>query len=146
MSRPEPRGRDSYPIFRPIQSRWMDNDIYGHVNNVAYYSWFDTAVNGWLIEDAGLDIHHGEVIGLVVETGCNYFAPLAFPQEIEAGIAVSHLGQSSVRYEIGLFTRGENAPAAQGHFIHVYVDRKGRRPVDALTENMRRALNRIRIS
>ena len=107
----------------------MDNDIYGHVNNVVYYSWFDTAVNAWLIEQGALDIHEGPVIGLVIETQCNYFAPLAFPQTIEAGLRVAHLGSSSVRYEVGLFAQGEPLSAACGHFVHVYVDRETRRPV-----------------
>lgn len=127
--RPQARPRDHYRVFRPIGTRWMDNDVYGHVNNVVYYSWFDTAVNAWLIEQGALDIHAGEVIGLVIETQCNYFAPLAFPQTIEAGLRVAHLGSSSVRYEIGLFAQGEPLTAACGHFIHVYVDRQTRRPV-----------------
>jgi acyl-CoA thioester hydrolase len=121
--------RSAYPIFRPISTRWMDNDVYGHVNNVVYYSWFDTAVNAYLIEQGALDIHKGETIGLVVETHCNYFAPLAFPQTVQAGIRVAHLGNSSVRYEVGLFAQGAELAAAQGHFIHVYVDRQTRRPV-----------------
>lgn len=106
----------------------MDNDVYGHVNNVVYYSWFDTAVNAYLIEQGALDIHHGEVIGLVIETQCNYFAPLAFPQTIHAGIRVAHLGKSSVRYEVGLFAEGSDTAAACGHFVHVYVNRETRRP------------------
>lgn len=128
-ARPQARPRDHYRVFRPIGTRWMDNDVYGHVNNVVYYSWFDTAVNAWLIEQGALDIHAGEVIGLVIETQCNYFAPLAFPQTIEAGLRVAHLGSSSVRYEVGLFAQGEPLTAACGHFIHVYVDRQTRRPV-----------------
>ena len=112
-----------------ITTRWMDNDAYGHVNNVVYYSWFDTAVNAYLIEQGVLDIHSGASIGLVVETQCNYFAPLAFPQTIEAGIRVAHQGTSSVRYEVGLFAQGEPLTAARGHFVHVYVDRHSRRPV-----------------
>ncbi len=128
-ARPQARPRDHYRVFRPISTRWMDNDVYGHVNNVVYYSWFDTAVNAWLIEQGALDIHTGEVIGLVIETQCNYFAPLAFPQTIEAGLRVAHLGSSSVRYEVGLFAQGEPLTAACGHFIHVYVDRQTRRPV-----------------
>lgn len=128
-ARPQARSRDHYRVFRPISTRWMDNDVYGHVNNVVYYSWFDTAVNAWLIEQGALDIHTGEVIGLVIETQCNYFAPLAFPQTIEAGLRVAHLGSSSVRYEVGLFAQGEALTAACGHFIHVYVDRQTRRPV-----------------
>jgi acyl-CoA thioester hydrolase len=107
----------------------MDNDVYGHVNNVTYYSYFDTAVNRHLIEAGVLDIHEGQVIGLVIETQCNYFAPLAFPRDVEAGIRVAHIGKSSVRYEIGLFDAGEAMSAACGHFVHVYVDRATRRPV-----------------
>ena len=106
----------------------MDNDVYGHVNNVVYYSFFDTAVNRYLIEAGALDIHAGAVIGLVVETQCHYFEPLAFPQRIEAGLRVAHRGRSSVRYEVGLFAQGAATSAACGHFIHVYVDRDTRRP------------------
>ena len=126
QNQPEPRA--NYRAFRSIGTRWMDNDVYGHVNNVVYYSWFDSAVNAHLIERGVLDIHHGQTIGLVIETQCNYFAPLAFPQTIEAGIRVARLGNSSVRYEVGLFAQGEPLTAAKGHFIHVYVDRKTRRP------------------
>ena len=121
--------RDHYKAFRTITTRWMDNDVYGHVNNVVYYSWFDTAVNATLIEQGVLDIHGGQTIGLVIETQCNYFAPLAFPQTIEAGIRVARLGNSSVRYEVGLFAQGQPLTAAHGHFVHVYVDRDTRRPV-----------------
>jgi acyl-CoA thioester hydrolase len=106
----------------------MDNDVYGHVNNVVYYSFFDTAVNRFLIQAGVLDIHQGPVIGLVVETQCHYFAPLQFPQSIEAGLRVAHVGRSSVRYEVGLFAAGEPLTAAAGHFVHVYVDRASRRP------------------
>ncbi len=120
----------------------MDNDAYGHVNNVVYYSWFDTAVNAHLIEHGVLDIHAGAVIGLVVETHCNYFSPLAFPQTVDAGIRVSRLGSSSVRYEIGLFAQGEPLTAASGHFIHVYVDRHSRRPV-ALPSNLKSVLEQL---
>jgi len=116
-------------VFRTIGTRWADTDVYGHVNNVVYYSWFDTAVNAHLIEAGALDIHQGPVIGLVIETQCNYFAPLAFPQNVEAGLRVAHLGSSSVRYEVGLFAEGEPLSAACGHFVHVYVDRHTRRPV-----------------
>ena len=124
-----PDGRDTYKAFRSITTRWMDNDVYGHVNNVVYYSWFDTAVNATLIEQGVLDIHSGSTIGLVVETQCHYFAPLAFPQNIDAGIRVARLGSSSVRYEVGLFAEGGQETAARGHFVHVYVDRETRRPV-----------------
>ena len=126
--RPAPPRRSHYPVLRPISTRWMDNDVYGHVNNVVYYSFFDTAVNGYLIEAGALDIHAGTTIGLVVETQCHYFAPLAFPQAVEAGLRVAHLGRSSVRYQIGLFAAGEDRAAAAGHFVHVYVDRQTRRP------------------
>jgi len=121
--------REDYRHFTLITTRWMDNDVYGHVNNVVYYSWFDTAVNATLIEKGVLDIHAGTTIGLVIETQCNYFAPLAFPQTIDAGIRVAKLGTSSVRYEVGLFAEGEPLTAAKGHFVHVYVDRETRRPV-----------------
>jgi acyl-CoA thioester hydrolase len=120
---------DEYPFHTSITTRWSDNDIYGHVNNVVYYSWFDTAVNAHLIEQGALDIHTGPVIGLVIETQCNYFAPLAFPQTVWAGLRVAHLGSSSVRYEVGLFAEGDDLAAACGHFVHVYVDRETRRPV-----------------
>lgn len=128
-ARPDPEPRSAYPVFRPITTRWMDNDVYGHVNNVVYYSWFDTVVNAHLIERGALDIHGGTTIGLVVETQCNYFAPLSFPQQVEAGLRVARLGGSSVRYEVGLFAAGEPLTAAKGHFVHVYVDRASRRPV-----------------
>ena len=121
--------RSKYPRFTTITTRWMDNDVYGHINNVQYYSYFDTAVNRYLIEQGVLDIHRGEVVGLVVETGCNFFHSAAFPQDIEAGIRVAHLGNSSVRYEVGLFVDGREAPIASGHFVHVYVDRASQRPV-----------------
>ena len=128
-ARIEPEPRNAYKAFRSIGTRWMDNDAYGHVNNVVYYSWFDTAVNAYLIEHGVLDIHHGEAIGLVVETQCNYFSPLAFPQTVEAGLRVARLGHSSVRYEVALFAQDQDLCAARGHFVHVYVDRVSRRPV-----------------
>ncbi len=125
-----------------IQTRWMDNDIYGHVNNVQYYSYFDTVVNRYLIDQGVLDIHQGEVIGLVVETQCKYKKSLAFPEIITAGLTVTRIGNSSVRYEVGLFKEGEDQPAAQGHFIHVYVDKQTQRPT-ALPEPLRVALEKI---
>jgi acyl-CoA thioester hydrolase len=128
--KPQPEGRGSYKAFRTISTRWMDNDAYGHVNNVVYYSWFDTVVNAHLIEQGALDIHHGDTIGLVIETQCNYFEPVAFPQTVEAGLRVAKIGKSSVRYEVGLFVLGEALTAARGHFIHVYVDRASRRPCE----------------
>lgn len=141
--RPQARPRSDYRVFRTIGTRWMDNDLYGHVNNVVYYSWFDTAVNGWLIEQGALDIHGGAVIGLVIETRCNYFAPLAFPQTVHAGLRVAHMGSSSVRYDVGLFAEGDDMAAACGHFVHVYVDRETRRPVP-LPEELKRTLETIR--
>ena len=121
--------RADYRAFRTIPTRWMDNDAYGHVNNVVYYSWFDTAVNALLVEQGLLDIQHGAIIGLVVETGCRYYRSVAFPEHVEAGVRVAHLGTSSVRWEVGLFTAGHAEPAAEGYFVHVYVDRATRRPV-----------------
>ena len=127
-ARPRPEPRRAYPVFSAISTRWMDNDAYGHVNNVVYYSWFDTAVNAHLVEQGALDIQHGETIGLVIETQCNYFAPVEFPQVVEAGLRVAKIGNSSVRYEVGLFLQGEPLTVAKGHFVHVYVDRASRRP------------------
>lgn len=144
-TRPQPEPRSSYRAFRSITTRWMDNDQYGHVNNVIYYSWFDTAVNAHLIENGALDTEKGDTIGFVIETQCQYFAPLSFPQTVEAGIRVAHIGTSSVRYEVGLFAQGEEQAAAKGHFVHVYVDRETRRPVSlparlkAVLEDLRSA-------
>lgn len=134
--------RRDYARHRIITTRWMDNDVYGHVNNVVYYSFFDTAVNAMLIEEGLLDPARSAVIGLVVETGCRYAAPLSFPGDVAAGIRIGHLGRSSVRYEIGLFRDGEELAAAEGHFVHVYVDRKTRRPV-ALPEALRAFLQTL---
>ena len=128
--KPQPEPRSAYRAFRTITTRWMDNDAYGHVNNVVYYSWFDTVVNAHLIEHGALDVQHGTTIGLVVETQCNYFASVEFPQTIEAGLRVGRIGRSSVRYEIGLFVQDQPMTAAKGHFIHVYVDRATRRPAE----------------
>lgn len=119
---------ETYPHTRKIESRWSDNDIYGHVNNVIYYSYMDSVVNAMLIEKGVLDIHGGDVIGLVVETGCRYAKALSYPQTIEAGIGVARLGTSSVGYQIALRAVGDTDIAAQGHFTHVYVDRDSRRP------------------
>ncbi|OYD78009.1 UNVERIFIED_ORG: (3S)-malyl-CoA thioesterase [Burkholderia sp. CF145] len=139
MNKPAPAPRTAYPHFLSIATRWMDNDVYGHVNNVVYYSYFDTVVNEYLIRSGVLDIEHGTTIGLVVETQCNYFAPIVFPDRIDAGLRVVRLGTSSVRYEVGLFREGDAEPAAQGHFVHVYVDRETRRPV-VLPDRLRAAL------
>jgi acyl-CoA thioester hydrolase len=127
--RPSPETRSAYRAMRSITTRWMDNDVYGHVNNVVYYAWFDTAVNAHLIEQGALDIHAGSTIGLVVETQCHYFAPIAFPQKVTAGIRVARMGQSSVRYEVGLFADDDERCAAKGHFVQASVDRQSRRPV-----------------
>jgi acyl-CoA thioester hydrolase len=121
-------GRDFYRVWRTIGTRWADNDAYGHVNNVVYYGWFDTAVNAWLIDAGLLDVGGGDPIGLVVDTGCRYARPLAFPQQVEVGLALDEMGSSSVRYRLGVFGHGENGAAAEGHFVHVYVDRESRRP------------------
>lgn len=140
--RQEPGKRQDYRHFTTIGTRWMDNDVYGHINNVQYYSYFDTAVNRYLIGKAVLDIHAGEVIGLVVETHCNYFSSASFPDDIEVGLRVAHLGRSSVRYEVGLFVDGREQAVAQGHFVHVYVDRSSQQPVE-LPEALRNALARL---
>ncbi len=128
MSRQTPHAREHYHYVQAIPTRWMDNDVYGHVNNVVYYSYFDTVVNAYLIESGVLDPAHGAVIGLVVETACHYFRPIAFPDVAHAGLRVARLGNSSVRYEVGIFANDEQTAAAQGHFIHVYVERATGRP------------------
>ncbi|MEJ2176991.1 MAG: thioesterase family protein [Gammaproteobacteria bacterium] len=142
MSRPQPENRNAYNYFCDITTRWMDNDPYAHVNNVVYYSWFDTAVNGYLIEQDVLDIQSGDVIGLVVETSCQYFSSIAFPDRVCAGVRVSKLGRSSVRYEVGIFREDQIAASAQGYFVHVYVDRKSQKPV-TIPDNIRNALSKI---
>ena len=141
MRAPAP-GRGAYRLFRPITTRWSDNDAYGHINNVRYYSFFDTAVNGWLVEEGLLDIQAGETINLVVETRCRYYAALAFPDPVEAGLAVGRLGTSSVTYEIGIFGEGAESAAAAGSFTHVHVARESRRPVP-LPQALRAALERL---
>jgi acyl-CoA thioester hydrolase len=141
-NRASPGTRNDYRTFRTITTRWMDNDPYGHMNNVVHYSLFDTAVNGWLIGEGVLDIHRGDRIGLVVETGCRYFSELAFPDIVTAGIRVARLGSSSVRYEVGIFRNDEPTAAAEGFFVHVYVDRATRRP-KPLARALRAALEGI---
>jgi acyl-CoA thioester hydrolase len=131
-----------YRHFLEISTRWMDNDVYGHVNNVVYYSWFDTVVNQFLVEQRVLDIEHSTVIGLVIETQCNYFASVAFPDKIVAGVSVAKLGNSSVRYEVGIFRGDEDTASAQGHFVHVYVDRASRKPT-TIPADMRAVLTTI---
>lgn len=135
--------RKDYGWFAPLTTRWADNDIYGHVNNVMYYSYFDSTTNRYLIEQGGLDIHHGQIIGLVVDSGCSYFAPVAFPDALEGGLRVAHLGNSSVRYEIAIFKPDETLAVAQGHFVHVFVDRTSRKAVtipDALRLSLQKLL------
>jgi len=139
MTRPQPHRLADYRHHRPLTTRWMDMDPYGHLNNVVHYSLFDSLVNAWLIEKGALDVERGGVIGLVVESGCHYFAPLTYPDPVTAALRVAHLGRSSVRYEIGLFAPQSDSAAAQGHFVHVYVDRESRRPVE-LPEKLRAAL------
>ena len=143
--RPKPVERSRFQHFVAITTRWMDNDVYGHLNNVIYYSFFDTAVNEFLIEHGALDIETSTSIGLVVHTECDYFSSLAFPGRVEAGLRVSATGSSSVSYEIGLFGAGEAMSAACGRFVHVYVDRQTRRPVP-LPEALRNALARLETS
>lgn len=140
--KPETRQRGDFRHFHTIATRWMDNDAYGHVNNVVYYSWFDTVVNQFLIVNGVLDVERSPVIGLVVETQCNYFASVAFPDQITAGMRVTRLGNSSVRYEVGIFRNDDDSAAACGHFVHVYVDRESRRPA-AIPEPMRALLQTV---
>ena len=128
MTRPAPATRADFAGFEPIETRWADNDVYGHINNVTYYAYFDTAVNRRLAAAGLLDIEAGDVIGLVVETGCRYHAPAAFPDRLDAGVRAARIGTSSVRYEIAIFREGEDTALAEGHFTHVYVDRATRRP------------------
>jgi acyl-CoA thioester hydrolase len=137
--------KTDYLRFVHITTRWMDNDVYQHVNNVVYYSFFDSAVNRLLIDAGLLDITRSSTIGLVVETSCRYFSPLAFPDEVAAGVRVAHIGTSSVRYEIGLFRNGETIASAEGYFIHVNVDRESRKP-SPLADDMRRFLSSIAIT
>lgn len=142
MARPQPGRRTDYRAFYEIATRWLDNDIYGHMNNVVHYALFDTAVNGWLIGRGALDIHAGRQIGLVVETGCRYFAEMAYPDLVTAGIRVAKLGTTSVRYEVGLFRGDGDEAAAEGFFVHVYVDRETRKP-EPLNDRLRGALEEI---
>jgi len=142
VSKPIPNQRAAYRHFQRIPTRWMDNDVYGHVNNVVYYSYFDTVVNQYLIEQGALDIVRSPVFGLVVKTSCEYFAPIIFPDLVNTGLRVAKLGNTSVRYEIGIFRNDEDLASAQGYFIHVYVDRATRRPTP-LPADLRAALERI---
>lgn len=140
--RPQPLPASAFAHFGDITTRWMDNDVYGHVNNVVYYSFFDTVVAEYLVAQGVLDFIKGSTIGLVVETKCSYFAPIAFPDRARAGLRVAHLGTSSVRYEIGIFRNDEQTAAAQGYFVHVYVDRTSNRPAP-LPEAFKQALRKL---
>ena len=142
MSRAPLDGRDAYRAWRGIDTRWADNDAYGHVNNTVYYEWFDSAVNRWLIEAGLLDLAAGDPIGLVVETGCRYARPLAFPETVEVGLAVARIGTSSVTYRLGVFAKDTVEAAAEGHFTHVYVSRETRLPIP-LPEKWRAKLGEI---
>jgi acyl-CoA thioester hydrolase len=143
MSEKEKVQREGFNHWLIIPTRWMDNDIYGHINNVQYYSFFDTVINEYLITVAALDIHAGEIIGLAVETQCQFFQSLSFPDKVDAGLRVAKLGNSSVRYEIGLFKHGDASAAAFGYFVHVFVNRLSRRPAP-IPETIRTALSRLR--
>jgi acyl-CoA thioester hydrolase len=134
--------RADYPHLLAIPTRWHDNDVYGHVNNVDYYAFFDTVINDWLIREGGLDIHAGETIGLCAESHCRFLAPVSFPDTVEAGLRVGHLGSRSVRYEIELYVRDEDDPIAEGWFVHVFVDRDGRRPRE-IPATLRESLERL---
>ena len=142
MSKPELPTRADYKVFYPISTRWSDNDIYGHVNNVAYYSYFDTAANRYLIEQGGLDISDGSVVGYVVSSGCEYHAPITYPEPVEAGLRVDRLGTSSVRYGLAIFREGSEQAAAHGHFVHVFVNRAANKSVP-IPDNLRQALERL---
>ncbi|WP_193367930.1 acyl-CoA thioesterase [Pelagibius marinus] len=144
MSEPSPETRDRFPHFLTIPTRWMDNDIYAHVNNVVYYSYFDTVINEYLIRAGGLDIHGGEVIGVCAESSCSFKASFAFPEDVEAGLRVGHLGNRSVRYEIGLFKEGCEEAAAVGSFVHVFVERATMKAVP-IPDRLRKALETLQV-
>jgi len=144
MSKTARPTRADYKVFYPITTRWSDNDIYGHVNNVTYYSYFDTVANRYLIEEAGLDISDGSIVGFVVNSGCEYHAPITYPESIAAGLRVDRLGNSSVQYGIAIFWEGEQEAAAHGHFVHVFVERAENRSV-AIPANLRAALERLAV-
>ena len=139
MSKPTLKNRDQFKFFLPIQTRWADNDIYGHVNNVTYYSYFDTAANSLLIQKTNFDIHQSEIIGLVVDSACNFLQELSFPEIVEVGVAIGKIGNSSLRYELAIFKQGQATAAAQGHFVHVFVDRENRKST-TIPNEMRKIL------
>lgn len=144
MAEEEPETRDRYRHFLAIPTRWMDNDVYGHVNNVVYYSYVDTIVNRYLVEEGGLDIHGGRVIGIVVESHCTYHAPVAFPDVLDGALRVGRIGTSSVRYEVAVFRQGIGTAAATARFVHVFVDRETMRPVP-IPQDLRAALERLSV-
>jgi acyl-CoA thioester hydrolase len=143
MTKTPPGARADYRHFLAIPTRWMDNDLYGHVNNVVYYSYFDTVINKFLIERGKLDIHKGDIVGVAAESACRFFSSIAYPETVDAGLRVGHLGRSSVRYEIGLFREGHETAAAEGHFVHVFVDRPTQRPTE-IPATIRAALDSIK--
>ncbi len=142
MAKPSVPNRSDYKVFYPITTRWSDNDLYGHVNNVTYYSYFDSAVNQYLIEQGGLNIHEGKIVGFVVNSGCEYHAPIAYPEAVEAGLRVDRLGNSSVQYGVGIFKQGEEQAVANGHFVHVFVERAENKAV-AIPDGLRAALEKL---
>ena len=139
MSKPTLKTRNQFKFFLPIQTRWADNDIYGHVNNVTYYSYFDTAANSLLIQKTHFDIHQSEIIGLVVDSACSFLQELSFPEIVEVGVAIGKIGNSSLRYELAIFKQGQATAAAQGHFVHVFVDRENRKST-TIPNEMRKIL------
>ena len=144
MSRAPAESRSAFAHFQEIATRWKDNDVFGHVNNVVYYSYFDTAVNTFLIRQGVLDLQHSSVVGLVAETQCRYYSSMAFPDTVHVGLRLAHLGTSSIRYELGVFKNDEDLACAQGHFVHVYVDRSTNRPVN-MPESLVRAADLLRV-
>lgn len=144
MTREPFKGREHYRVWREVTTRWSDNDAYGHVNNVVHYQWFDSAVNAWLIGEGLLDVQKGDPIGLVAETGCRYARSLSYPEPVEIGLAVERIGRSSVTYRLGIFAKGAEEAAAEGHFTHVYVGRTDRRPVP-LPDAWRRSFEAIAV-
>ena len=143
MPHPQPSTRTDHAFITPITTRWSDNDIYGHVNNVTYYSYFDTVANTYLIEYGHLNIHNDQVVGYVVNSGCNYYAPVAFPDKLEGGLRVNRLGVSSVEYGVAIFKEGEDVAVADGHFVHVFVDKQSNKSVP-IPDMIRKALERIK--
>lgn len=144
MSKPQRPTLDDYKVFVPITTRWKDNDIYGHVNNVTYYAYFDTVANQYLIEQGGLNIHADPIVGFVVNSGCNYHAPIAFPDKLQGGLRVNRLGNSSVEYGIAIFKEGEPHAVADGHFVHVFVDKASNKAVP-IPDSIKVALQAIAV-